>query len=206
MQKKIVMKLNENRLRKIVKESVEGMLFENTLLSESMSLPRFAKKVFWNGNETMMVLGTNERWYQVFPNYHDAYCLSTEQEDKLERYADVIKRAYAKHNMYPDIVVTTEDGSPIIADGTGGKEQFFNQLKVWLEKRGIYFKKDIGMYFVWQLRTDGSEVDGNYAKYVEEASKMTDVTEKVLGIINGDMGKSGFDRALSYLKNNSIGR
>lgn len=202
-------RLTESQLRNMITNIIneekikqQQNLFES-VLNESMVFPNEVKNIWWDGDESFVVLGEDGRWYDVYPNYGDAYMKDCEADKLFQSYVDKITQAYMNNGIRPRVFTYNWGRNAEIIDETN-EPRFFEKINTWLEKRGFTLEEapseDNWGWAKWKFSGEYGSDEQNPEKLAQVA-KMQDVTNEV-GDFFADFGgpKEQSRKALAYLQ------
>ena len=209
-------KLTKAQLTAIISESVSKTINETniknkqnlfeSILNESMVFPHRPKKIWWDNDETFVVLGNDKRWYEVYPNYGDAYMVDCEADKLFDSYVKKIETAYLNNGVRrPQVFLYNWDEAPLIIDETG-EEKYFEKINSWLQKKGFILKEapseDNWGAAKWEYSGEYGD-DTQNAEMLTKISNMQDVTNEISHFFMGSNSpKSASISALQYLQTN----
>lgn len=192
--------INESQFKRIVKKSVNESM--EKLLNESIECPNMVKEVYFDGDDSFAVLGTNGRWYSIYPSYGDGYSIPSDEEEGIQKnIIDKIQQSI-QNNHLGYIHADIGQYNPLIiwidnfviqssSDEIEKRYELFLKLKQWMEKRGFTYIDDgngkpypTDPYYIQFKRNEGLSSTYSPEKVQKLIQGKQNITKKAKDILN----------------------
>jgi hypothetical protein len=196
---KKVIKLTESNLRYLIESSVKGIINEQInyskglqFINEGMIMPHNIERVwvFKDDDETFLVKGDDDCYYDVYPTYGDSYKVNSDSDDYIDGIAKKVEQSFRNHNI-PAFVWNYQGQLAIeIRDGNYNGE-FNKPLEAWLGRNGFKLEHFDDMYNTYFYDYEGNSNEINPQKLQQKLSQYKEITNEIMPFLSGNSIRDG---------------
>lgn len=194
--KKQIVRLTEQALHNIIKESVKKTIQEQInyergiqFINEGMVMPYQIERVWVHKqyDDCFVVKGGDGEYYDVYPSHHDSYKVENQGDEQIQKIGRKVEQAFSNHGFRA--MCHNYDGCLVIdVDYNSGYDGEYDEpLKAWLERNGFTFDHFDEMYKSYWYKFNEMNTEPTEEFMARLKSEYKDIT----GLIRPYIGRGG---------------